>query len=199
MRFHYQQYRSTELVLIKALIRKFPLATITSSEKNHWDSSHIPLFLSEQHDMELFGHVDSANNQFSSNEPLAVHVVFHGPNAYIPPEAYLNKHLPTWNYLSVHISGSISVIDDPALNIATLRETAMRLQEESTFQVDESDTRIKRWIGSVRGLKLKINEIEGRFKLSQDKSQEDMRAAAEYFSRTLNHQVSPDFLLSFVN
>ncbi len=90
------------------------------------------------------------------------------------------------------------MIDDPDLNIATLQETAMRLKEKiSTFQVDETDTRIKRWIGSVRGLKLKVDEIEGRFKLSQDKSYEDMKAAAEYFSKVLNHQVSTEFLLSF--
>jgi transcriptional regulator len=198
MTFHYKQYRSEDTKIIKSFIQRFPLALITSFINGKWQSSHIPLFWSNDAHDELFGHVDASNEQFSDIQELAALVVFSGPNAYIPPEAYVTKQLPTWNYLCVHVTGTFSVDEDPDRNIEILRETAYRLQDTpSQFSVLDSDQRIRKWIGSVRGIRLKIDEIEGRFKLSQDKTAEDVLAAANYFSDVIGSQISPDLLLSF--
>ena len=97
-----------------------------------------------------------------------------------------------------HIKGKFLIENDPDRNIEILRDTALRLKgTPSEFSVQETDHRIKKWIGSIRGLRLRIDEIEGRFKLSQDKSLKDVVAAANYFSDVVRNQISPDFLLSF--
>ncbi|MFN3736865.1 Rieske 2Fe-2S domain-containing protein [Hydrogenophaga sp.] len=69
--------------------------------------------------------------------------------------------------------------------------------QPDAFRIDHADERIHRWIGSIRGLKIRVLSQEGRFKLSQDKSPEDTRAAAEHFSRVVAQQVTPDLLMSF--
>lgn len=195
--FHYTQYRCTQIKLIREFVERFPLALITSFVDGHWHSSHIPLFLNE-HNNELFGHVDASNSQFAITDDLPVQIVFVGPNIYIPPEAYATRQLPTWNYLSVHATGTLSIVNNSERNFEILRETALRLKEApSAFRVEDSDHRVQKWIGSIRGLCIRMNDIEGRFKLSQDKSIEDVAAAAQYFSDALSRKITPDLLLLF--
>lgn len=198
MTFHYKQYLNNDIKLIQSFIKFFPLALITSCVDGKWQSSHIPLFWSNDSPNELFGHTDASNPQFNVETDLPAYVVFSGPNVYIPPEAYASHQLPTWNYLYAHIKGKFLIENDPDRNIEILRDTALRLKgTPSEFSVEETDHRIKKWIGSIRGLRLRIDEIEGRFKLSQDKSLKDVVAAANYFSDVVGSQISPDFLLSF--
>ena len=59
------------------------------------------------------------------------------------------------------------------------------------------DEGIARWIGGGRGLRFEIAEIEGRFKLSQDKSAEDVVAAARHLVRREVESCNADWLLSF--
>src|SRR5713101_3745895 len=54
MMFHYKQYRSSNIELITAFIRRFPLALITSFVAGQWQSSHVPLFWSNDKQNELF-------------------------------------------------------------------------------------------------------------------------------------------------
>lgn len=195
--FHYAQYRHTAPQAIRQLVDRFPLALVITQVNGQWHSTQVPLFLNE-HNTELFGHVDAANDQFQGAEGLSVQVVFAGPNAYIPPEAYTSRQLPTWNYLSVHMTGTLALVSDTQQKIDILSETARRLDgTPGAFRIHPSDERIHRWIGSIRGLTIRILDMEGRFKLSQDKSPEDIRAAALHFSRVVSEQTTPDLLLSF--
>lgn len=195
--FHYPQYRHTDPQAIRQLVDRFPLALVTTWVDGQWHSSHVPLFLNEDN-TELFGHVDAGNGQFQCADGQSVQVVFAGPNAYIPPEAYATRQLPTWNYLSAHITGTLTLVHDTQQKIAILSETACRLNgQPGAFRIDHADERIHRWIGSIRGLKIRVLSQEGRFKLSQDKSPGDTRAAAEHFSRVVAQQVTPDLLMSF--
>lgn len=197
--FHYSQYRSTDDRLIRKFVEQFPLAIITSCEGGEWRSSHIPLFWANAASIgELLGHVDVANSQFSDADKLPVHLIFSGPNMYIPPEAYATRQLPTWNYLAVHARATLTIESAPERNLEILSETARHLRNApSEFRVERDDQRVQRWIGSIRGLRIQVHEIEGRFKLSQDKAPDDVISAANYFSEKISQSVSPETLLAF--
>ncbi|WP_420477177.1 FMN-binding negative transcriptional regulator [Noviherbaspirillum sp. ST9] len=197
--FHYSQYRSTDDQLIRRFVDQFPLAIITSCVGGDWLSSHIPLFwASPNSNGELLGHADAANAQFSNVVDLPVHLIFSGPNMYIPPEAYATRQLPTWNYLAVHARATLNVETDPARNLEILSETARHLRSTpSKFRVERDDQRVQRWIGSIRGVRIRVHEIEGRFKLSQDKAPDDVISAANYFSEKISQSISPETLLEF--
>lgn len=195
--FHYPQYRSTDPARIRRLVERFPLALITTFVDGRWQASHVPLFLSDD-GQALLGHADAANPQFSLPRALSAQVVFSGPQGYVPPQAYVSRQLPTWNYLRVHAQGTLHVDDDPVRNLALIRLAAQRLSRgPDDFQVSADDERIARWIGGVRGLRFEIAEIEGRFKLSQDKSAEDVVAAARHLVRREVESCNADWLLSF--
>lgn len=195
--FHYPQYRSTDLELIRSFVRQFPLALITSLRDGQWQTSHIPLFFDE-HENVLFGHVDADNSHFHAPPVFSVQLVFAGPNLFIPPEAYATRQLPTWNYLAVHASGTLTVIDDAVRNVDILRKSAVLLANTpSAFRVQDSDPRVAKWIGAIRGLRIDIDDIEGRFKLSQDKATPDVEAATAYFVDVARAQITPELLRQF--
>lgn len=197
--FHYTQYRSTDPALIRRLVERFPLALITTNLDGRWHGSHVPLFLCDD-GATLWGHVDAANPQFALQEPAQAQIVFFGPDGYIPPEAYVSRQLPTWNYLRVHAQGTLHVDDDPTRNLALIRMTAERLAgAPSAFRVSDADERVGRWIGGVRGIRIEIAEIEGRFKLSQDKPADDVESAARYLMRKSSEGLSAQWLLSFTS
>lgn len=120
---------------------------------------------------------------------LSAQIVFMGPSAYIPPQAYVSRQLPTWNYLTVHMQAHITVVDDPHQKLEILEQTAKRLSEHpSEYQVDERDPRVISNMPHIRGLIIQPENIEGRFKLSQDKSSPDSSAALRWLLDDRKHE-----------
>src|SRR5215475_7791940 len=68
----------------------------------------------------VLGHLALANPQWRSVGPETVALaIVHGPQAYISPSWYPSKArhgkvVPTWNYVSVHFTGRLTVHRDPA-------------------------------------------------------------------------------------
>ncbi|QKG64995.1 FMN-binding negative transcriptional regulator [Pseudomonas sp. B14-6] len=184
--FHYPQYRSTDKGLIDRFVDVFPLAMITSHRDGQFLCSHIPLW--RQPDGSLFGHVDGNNSQFKGEKFLSAQIVFMGPSAYIPPQAYVSRQLPTWNYLAVHMQANITVVDAPHQKLEILEKTAKRLSEQpSDYQVDERDPRVISNLPHILGLVIQPENTEGRFKLSQEKSSPDSSAALRWLLENRKH------------
>jgi transcriptional regulator len=181
--FHYKDYICYREDLIDLMISKFPLALIISEQNGFLHTSHVPLFRSSNR--QLFGHVDRNNPQFNSNQKFTARLVFMGPDKYIPPEAYKNRFLPTWNYVSVHMDATINVIDNVEYSLKTLKNTAAILQPVTApFQFDKEDSRIISGAAHILCLEIDSQYEEGRFKLSQDKSSLDQDAALNWLLTT---------------
>ena len=81
-------------------------------------ATHIPLELSKNKlgkDI-LQGHVSKANPQWhhfkNNTEVLAI---FTGPHGYISSSWYDFEEVPTWNYIAVHVYGTIKIIEGEEL------------------------------------------------------------------------------------
>ncbi|WP_312934596.1 FMN-binding negative transcriptional regulator [Pseudomonas sp.] len=178
--FHYTDYRCIDPGAINRFIDAFPLALITSTADGRFCSSHIPLLRNP--DGSLFGHVDRRNPQFEARTALEAQLVFMGPSSYVPPEGYRHRQLPTWNYLAVHMHARIQVIDQAPETLAILERTAACLAHHgSTYRVDPHDPRVVANLPHILGLAIEPLQVEGRFKLSQDKREEDRDAALDWF------------------
>ncbi|MDK1702701.1 FMN-binding negative transcriptional regulator [Serratia rubidaea] len=181
--FHYAGYRSLDEALIARVIDIFPLALVTRHGATGVIASHLPLFRSA--DKTLFGHADRHNPLLGDGESFEAHVVFMGPASYIPPEAYVNPQLPTWNYVAVHMTAQVAPIVDDEENFAILQQTSERLgrRTDSSFMAERDDPRVVRNLPGICGLRLTPSHVEGRFKLSQDKPPEDRAAALAWLLR----------------
>lgn len=174
--FHYLEYRCQDETLLMRFIDAFSLALMTRISAEHVVAAHIPLF--RRQDNTLFGHIDRQNPILGDGAKFEAHIVFMGPSAYIPPEAYINKQLPTWNYVAVHMTALVEPIFSGEENFAVLRQTSQYLcRKPGNFIANSSDPRVVRNLPGICGIRIVPSQIEGRFKLSQDKAPEDREAA----------------------
>src|SRR5579864_7041626 len=123
-----------------------------------------------------------ANPQWKSAD-AAVHALamFVGPNAYVTPSWYPSKKahgkvVPTWNYLAVHARGSIEFYDDSdrlrAL-VTRLTETHEAARAAPWAVGDAPDDFIRGMLRAIVGFDLPIQRLEGKWKMSQNRPEED--------------------------
>ena len=140
----------------------------------------------------LIMHMARANPQwkeiFPGTQALAI---LHGAQAYISPTNYENKRtdhkvVPTWNYQSVHISGTVEISEDTELlrQIVTDLTNAHESTRRLPWQVEESDPHyFELQLKGIIAVILHVTKVEAKSKLSQNKSHEDrIRIVEDLFS-----------------
>ena len=134
--------------------------------------SHLP-FLTDPAAGLLHCHVARANPQWQQLAAAPqVLAIFTGPHGYVSPTWYAEKGgVPTWNYTVVHAHGSARAIDDAAHTRKHVEALAAKYEQGRPAPwVPEYDTR--RLTGIV-GIEIRVAQLEGKFKLSQNRSPED--------------------------
>ncbi len=175
----------TRTEVIDRLMRLHPLATLVSNGPSSLFATHLPLVLhrtNEEHAV-LRGHLARANIQWKdlAAQPEAL-AIFHGPEHYITPAWYpekaaTGKVVPTWNYTAVHASGPVRVIEDSDwllehLNSLTdTHETARHEPREPWSVADAPEDFIATLMRGIVGLELKIQRLEGKWKVSQNQNE----------------------------
>ena len=166
-------------------VQRYAFGTLVSGGSAGLQVSHIP-FVAERDaggKLRLLGHVARANAHWQELEGAQeVLVIFHGPHGYVSPGWY-HQHpaVPTWNYAVVHARGKATLMDE-----AELHELLMRLS--SIYE----DGRPKPWklsqqpadfvsgmLKMIVGFAIEVERIEGKFKLSQNRSREIPRVIEE--------------------
>jgi len=144
----------------------------------------------------LLGHLALANPQWRSAGPQTVALaIVHGPQAYISPSWYPStarhgKVVPTWNYVSVHITGRLTVHRDPdwirdVVSRLTARHEAGRpsLWRVSDAPRDFIDGQLR----AIVGVEVAIATVEAKDKLSQNRDAGDRACALD----GLRHEPGP--------
>jgi transcriptional regulator len=167
-----------------ALMRAHPLATLVTVSSAGLNANHIPFYLSPEPAPygTLLGHVARANpvwTDFAQN--VEVLAIFHGPEHYISPSWYATKKetgkvVPTWNYVSVHAYGSLTVRDAPAWICAQIE--ALTAHHEAVFDkpwkiTDAPQDFTEKLIGSIVGIEIVITQLMGKWKLSQNQPEQN--------------------------
>lgn len=177
-------FRIDDLAELHGFIEKSPLAALVTAGDQGLLASHLPLLL-ETHNSDrgtLHGHFARANPQWRDLANGAdVLAVFTGPSAYVSPGYYPSKArdhkaVPTWNYTAVHARGRAEVFDDPA-RLRELVRALSELHERDQTQpwslddapVDYLDAMLR----AIVGFSLPIERIEGKWKLSQNQTEEN--------------------------
>jgi transcriptional regulator len=133
----------------------------------------------------LLGHVARNNRQWQVPTRGAALVIVRGPDAYISPAWYATKRehgraVPTWNYITAHIHGRLTVHDDAAWLEANVRALTERHEagRAEPWSVDDAPRPyIEGQLRAIVGLEITIERVEAKFKLSQNRSAEDVDGA----------------------
>ena len=131
----------------------------------------------------LHGHLARNNAQWklpARGEALAI---VRGPDAYISPSFYAESKpahgrvVPTWNYVTAHVYGSLIVHDDAAWTESVVRRLTAKHEALSAhpWSVDDAPRAfIEGQLRAIVGVELVISRIEAKAKLSQNRPPADV-------------------------
>lgn len=171
-------HQSDDIDKMISVIKHFPLGILITAKDGKPFVTHIP-FIYNETTKKLVAHIDRNNPQVETLQNDAeVTVVFNGPNTYISPSVYSTPQLPTWNYIIVHITGNIQLINEPeAVKKTMVAMTEFLEGREQKFVLKNDDPRMERLINYIQAFEIEITYWEGKFKLSQDKISQDFENA----------------------
>lgn len=179
-----RHFASDDLAVIDALADGYPLATLITLADGGPFASHIPVLCRrEEANVLVEGHWARANPQWRHGERALL--ILHGPDAYVSPGWYPDKasaaRVPTWNYVVVHLSGTLEIFDDESA-LGDLVERLSRRFEAGVgghwaFEPGRRDH--ARQLRGIVGFRLRPDRIEIKRKLNQNHPPANVRGVVE--------------------
>lgn len=108
-----------------------------------------------------------------------------GPDGYVSPDWYGlgNNEVPTWNYVTVELEGTLHRMDRDALKAqidALSQEQEARLAPKPEWTSDKMDAiRLEQMLGMIIGFRLEVQAWRGTRKLGQNKPEAARLSAAD--------------------
>jgi transcriptional regulator len=178
---HFQEDR---LPVLHDAIRCARLAALVTIGSDGLEASHVPIMLDALDGAfgSLHGHIARANPQWRRHSAtVPALAIFPGPEAYVSPSWYASKAetgkvVPTWNYVAVHAGGTIEFYDDRARLLALVAKLTDLHEGRRTEPWAVSDAPadyIEKQLQGIVGFKLVIARLEGKWKVSQNRSMAD--------------------------
>jgi transcriptional regulator len=178
-------FKEENIEVLRQFIDDNSFATlITYDTDNNLCASHINLILDEEQNdkMLLYGHIAKANSQaLHIGKNPNVLAIFTGPHTYISPNWYKTKSVPTWNYTAVHVHGTIKIITDQEKMKKILNKLVAKFESSSAcpWTVPWQEESYSKQLNAIVGFVIEVARLEGKFKLSQNRSDEDKRGVIE--------------------
>jgi len=183
-------FREDRLEIQHQLIRNHPLGLLVTVGGDGPMASPIPFVLDSAAGQfgTLRGHLARGNSQWKDSLPsVKALVIFQGPQAYVTPSWYETKKetgkvVPTWNYATVQARGPLTVIEDAgwlAKQIAAMTDEMEGKRAKPWAVSDAPDDYIQSQIKGIVGLEIAITEIEGKWKVSQNRPVSDRHGVAQ--------------------
>jgi len=187
-------FREDDPARLHAAIEAAPLGTLVTLGPGGLAASPVPML----HDPAagphgtLLGHLARANPQWkdiAAGAPALA--IFMGPDAYVSPSWYPGKAehgkvVPTWNYVAVHARGALTFFDDPARLLALVARLTDRHEggRPAPWKVsDAPPDYVQAQLRAIVGFELRIETLDGKWKLSQNRPEADRTGIADGLQR----------------
>ncbi len=171
----------SDIATVHAFIRTNPFATLAANIDGEIHFAYVPVIVDAEP-----APLGTAHFHFARANPMAgiadgtpLKLSILGAHAYVSPNWYETPdQVPTWNYMAVEGSGRVKRLSGPeTLNylerLAAQQEAALATKQPWTPEKVNPD-RLKRLLSGIVGFQLSFDRLEGKAKLSQNKSQADI-------------------------
>ncbi len=184
---HFEESRPE---VLQRLLREHPLGLLVTQQHDaRLEANAIPFLLDASVGTNgiLRGHLARANPQWQHlKDGARALVVFQGPDAYVSPGWYAAKKehgkvVPTWNYVMVQVRGPVRVFDDPQWlhdQITALTASHEEHRAEPWQVTDAPERYIEMQKRAIVGIEITIDDIRGKWKVSQNRSAADSNGVA---------------------
>jgi transcriptional regulator len=172
-------YEAAREEWLHMVVRDYPLAILVTNDSDVPAATHLPIVfpdgdIADLAQSTLLGHLNKANPQWDALVRGTRGVlIFTGPGSYITPKLYRTEPAaPTWDYVSVHLTGRIHAISDREETLDVVKRTAREYEKRFGEGWDaEGSLEYFREIGpGVGAFRFEVESVQAMFKLSQEKS-----------------------------
>lgn len=177
-----------------AFIKSNSFGILISNHENEIVGSHIPMHIeTENNQIRILGHVSASNLQWKSfEENESSLAIFQGSHAYISPSLYEEKQsVPTWNYSAVHVYGKIRIITGSEEKSQILEKMIQDYEPDYLDQWQNFPNEYKeKMLKGIVAFEIAATKLEGKFKLSQNKTMTDQKNVANHLLKSESEVIS---------
>ena len=176
-------YRSDDREKAMALVRERGFGMLTTVGKDGVMASHIPFVV----DGDLVdAHLVRSNPiaRALRTGPSDALLIVSGPDGYISPDWYwIEDQVPTWNYVAVHLRGTLFLREDTALRghleqLSAQNEEQLRPKKPWTMDKNTPET-LEKMFRQIVPVRFEIETVDATWKLNQNKPESARRSAAQ--------------------
>jgi transcriptional regulator len=168
-------YREEDRQKIIAFLKQNNFPAIVSFDGVKPIATHAPVEVTEDENgkITIFGHFSRANPQWKTFGQQELLLIFQGAHTYISPRWYNHVNVPTWNYLMVHVYGTVRMVEGDEL-FALLSRLVHQHEVNSPYRLESlPQDFVQKEIKGVVGFDIDVTRIEAGYKLSQNRTDED--------------------------
>jgi transcriptional regulator len=169
--------------ILARAIRDIQFALLVTALDGEYFASHVPTVLKQANGgFTIEAHVARPNEHWKmlATRPTS-RAVFQGPQTYVSPSWYESKRqygkvVPTWNYVVVHAHGRLEPVEDRDWLLAHIGDlvTANESSREQPWAISDAPRNfIEAMSRGIVGLRMAVERLEGKWKMSQNRPQED--------------------------
>jgi len=180
-------YKNEDLAEVKDFLTQNSFGILVSQVDGRPWATHIPLELEvdDKGNDILVGHIAKANPQWKNfKDQKEILCIFNGPHSYVSSSWYKEEEVPTWNYIAVHIYGTLKIVDEEA-TLASLHKLVDKYEKGSKKPISINDLSKKtmKQIKGIVGFHISIDEIHAAYKLSQGREHDHSKIIQELEDR----------------
>ncbi|MDT5241996.1 MAG: transcriptional regulator [Mycobacterium sp.] len=166
---------------VDELLARHGAADLITATPDGLRATMLP-FVYDRERRTLLGHFARNNDHWRQPVLGEALVIVRGPDSYISPSWYASKveHgrvVPTWNYVTAHVHGALTVHDDVEWLAALVRRLTDQREagRPAPWSVDDAPEKfVQGQLRAIVGVEVAISRIEGKFKLSQNRPDADI-------------------------
>lgn len=186
-----ESFKITDLNEIESFLKINSFGTMIHSGDFEPIATHLPFLIERNNDVfTLEGHLALKNDQSRYiRKGKSVLLTFLGPAGYISSAVYGHPNVPTYNYQSVHIYGTITPFTEAEL-IDHLDKMVFQFEQGRCPSLNMDNLpkdMLKAYYQEIIGFKIESYKIEAAFKLSQNRNQDDFKSILNDLSKDAKH------------
>lgn len=168
-------FAMTDPTELRRVIEQNPWATLVSDADDGMVASHYVVLLDDDRDdLTVVGHVGRPDDLVHDLGGRELLISFQGPHGYISPGWYGDvAAVPTWNYVSVHLTGVPEILSDEE-NLRVLERMVDLFENRmpsprGMWQLPNDEAFVQRMAMGTVGFRLTPTKVVAKRKLSQNK------------------------------
>lgn len=168
-------FAMTDVSELRRLVERNPWATLVSSTDDGLVGSHYAVLLDdERDDLTIVGHVGKPDDLIHGLGERELLVAIQGPHGYISPGWYGDvASVPTWNFVSAHLTGIPEVLS-PDENLRVLDRLVAHFESRLAgprlmWERPNDAAFVERLERGTVGFRLTPTRVVAKRKLSQNK------------------------------